>query len=494
MKQKHRIFVYILLAAELVSCTKSDSPVSENSIKLGIIGKWKNAIYDGKQLPTNEQSVCTYHVDGTYEFSNCTKDIWFPKHVLEYSVIDNVITVESKKYFMTMREVVSGITKDRLTISSYEATSSQGISEGNIPYEYIRIKKDFSNTIIGFWKGESMEGQQTFGDENHMWEYNDDGTYSYYSKQANGKWLPMEQDNLYVCDGDLLACRWKSNDTINVEWWDVESCDSQKMVWKALRKKEDGSTFETNFLFKRISDTDGSIMSPGFIKSQLPGRWKGIYRNGKRLATNDRGNYTFYPDGTGDYTAILLDAWDRDTKFDYSLTRNNIDISYKDASITKGKRMKVTSIDSDSLCVISNVSFGGSSSPFPVDSNFTQTYKRVTEDYSLMIIGLWEGVSMTGEDAYDVTSCRWKYNSDGTYFFYSKEGDKWVLSEEETSEYVVTGDWIICRWRKDARSDMNFERWDIDSCDSDTMVWSAIREREDGTQYTSTITYKRCGI
>lgn len=475
--------------AGLASCTKADEPISENSLKLGIIGKWKYAIYDGKDITTNEQMVCTYHVDGTAESSYCSTDMWYPKYLLNYTVIGNTIVVESKEYGAYSKETISHVTKDRLKISHFE--SPYNGTEDDTPYEYVSVANDFSKSILGLWKGESMDGQQTFGDENHIWEYNDDGTFSYYSKESNGKWLPMDQDNQYVCDGDLLATRWKADGTINVEKWNVETCDSKNMAWKAERKAVDGSTYSTNFSFKRISDNDGSIMSTRYIQSQISGMWKGISRDGKTLATNDRGNYTFYSNGTGSYTTITLDIWNNDIKFNYSLTRNFVNILYADASITKGKKMKVTSIDADSLCVVSSVDFGGSVSPFPSDSSFTQTYSRVSKDYHLMVIGLWEGVSMTGEDYYDVTQHRWKFNSDNSYYFYAKKGDKWERQDDMISDYMVTGDMITTHWREGTNPDINYERWDIDSCDADTMVWSAIREREDGSQYSVKITFKR---
>ena len=46
-------------------------------------------------------------------------------------------------------------------------------------------------------------------------------------------------------DGTLLATRWKdAGGQESREWWEVKSLKDGKMQWKALRAKEDGTTFE----------------------------------------------------------------------------------------------------------------------------------------------------------------------------------------------------------------------------------------------------------
>ena len=41
---------------------------------------------------------------------------------------------------------------------------------------------------------------------------------------------------------------------------------------------------------------------------------------------------------------------------------------------------------------------------------------------------------------------------------------------------------------------MNYEWWDIDEIKDGKMKWSALREREDGTRFTTTFTWKKATL
>lgn len=123
--------------------------------------------------------------------------------------------------------------------------------------------------------------------------------------------------------------------------------------------------------------------------------------------------------------------------------------------------------------------------------NWPAGYSKVTSDYSQDIIGLWEGVEMTGYETYGNAEARIEYKADGTYTYYNKEGEYWVPSANVDNEYNVDGDWLATRWRPEAGADYNYEWWDIDYIKDGTMKWSALREKEDGTRFTTTFTWKK---
>ena len=75
--------------------------------------------------------------------------------------------------------------------------------------------------------------------------------------------------------------------------------------------------------------------------------------------------------------------------------------------------------------------------------------------------------------------------------YYDKDGDDWKLSEDVDNEYNVDGDWLASRWRPKAGADYEYEWWDIDEIKDGTMKWSALREKENGTRYTTTFTWKK---
>ena len=116
---------------------------------------------------------------------------------------------------------------------------------------------------------------------------------------------------------------------------------------------------------------------------------------------------------------------------------------------------------------------------------------KVTSDYSNDIIGMWEGVEMTGYETYGNAEHRIEYFADGTYIYFNKVDGYWVPSTNVENEYNVDGDWLATRWRPEAGDDYNYEWWDIDYIKDGMMKWSALREKEDGTRFTTTFTWKK---
>ena len=58
----------------------------------------------------------------------------------------------------------------------------------------------------------------------------------------------------YFVDGILLCTRWKNTaDSEELrEWWEIESIEGGVMKWKALRQRENGSTYTATFQMTRV--------------------------------------------------------------------------------------------------------------------------------------------------------------------------------------------------------------------------------------------------
>ena len=98
---------------------------------------------------------------------------------------------------------------------------------------------------------------------------------------------------------------------------------------------------------------------------------------------------------------------------------------------------------------------------------------------------------MTGDETYGDANHRIEYKADGTFTYYDKVGENWVPSENVDNEYNIDGDWLATRWRPTAGAGYEYEWWDINEIKDGTMKWSALREKEDGTRYTTTFTWKK---
>jgi len=228
------------------------------------------------------------------------------------------------------------------------------------------------------------------------------------------------------------------------------------------------------------------------IEQKIIGKWKMISENGEDCATNYREVRTYAENGTGTRSiAALPDVkigflWDKKTPFQYSVSDNEVCICHNNSSHILYSR--VTQICETSLSqYFYKVAMGDEVSE--LSSNCV--YNKVSTDFSNAIIGLWEGVEMTGEETYGNADARIEYRSDGTYAYYSKAGGNWVKSTNVDNEYNVDGDWLATRWRPAPGQDFNYEWWDIVSISDTQMNWSALRERGDGSRYTSTFTWKK---
>lgn len=55
----------------------------------------------------------------------------------------------------------------------------------------------------------------------------------------------------------------------------------------------------------------------------------------------------------------------------------------------------------------------------------------------------------------------------------------------------MDGNWLAARWRPEFGADFFYEWWDIESVTDTQMKWSALREKEDGTFFNTTFTWKK---
>lgn len=228
--------------------------------------------------------------------------------------------------------------------------------------------------------------------------------------------------------------------------------------------------------------------SESVIKEKIIGKWKAVTQDGEERTTNDRFVLTFNADGTRTVSTSSFGSnsnkynWRNKQSGTYNIEGSQLK-NYLDT--TDGNEVAIYNIDvindSQLKMTLENISPGRKS-----------VYNRITADYSSDIIGLWEGVEMTGDETYGNADARIAYLADGTYRYYQKnsEGEWEIKADQELSEYNVDGDWLATRWQE-KDGEMNYEWWDIDEIKDGQMKWSALREREDGTRFTTTFTWKK---
>ena len=239
-----------------------------------------------------------------------------------------------------------------------------------------------------------------------------------------------------------------------------------------------------------------SGLSESVIKEKILGKWKRVKEDGEERGTNNRGVLTYFADGKMTYSRSSFSdywtgyKWYNENPFTYVVSGNVVTREGVEENGRVRKTFEEVAVLSDSemkLICTGYLMDGQSYSRYKVNE-----FKRVAVDYSEDIIGLWEGVEMTGDETYGNADARIAYLADGTYRYYQKnDRGEWELKAgQEMSEYNVDGDWLATRWQEKG-GEMNYEWWDIDEIKDGQMKWSALRVREDGTRFTTTFTWKK---
>ena len=270
-------FAAILIcgASVFTSCTNGngDNPVvpvePDLNVAEKIIGKWMLAENDGETALTNEKTVVTF-LSATKAYQSVsrvdydeTKPKWRAKEECDMTIDGNTVTLLShssnidKVFTLNIKSIDDNnmscnfkivIMKDGEVFNTIEDTRI-----------YRRVTADYSADIIGMWEGYSTgeEGSEFDDGENHRWEYMTDGSFNYFRK-VDGQWQISDDDYAdYFVDGNLLCTRWKNEGAGNEEhreWWEIESIENGVMKWKALRQKEDGTTYTATFEMKKVTE------------------------------------------------------------------------------------------------------------------------------------------------------------------------------------------------------------------------------------------------
>ena len=124
-------------------------------------------------------------------------------------------------------------------------------------------------------------------------------------------------------------------------------------------------------------------------------------------------------------------------------------------------------------------------------------YEKLDVDYRKAVYGLWEGHIISDESEYDDgQEHRWEFKEDGTFVFYLKNRKGiWEKKEDEYSEYFVAGNLLCTRWKNVGEGQVEYrEWWEIAAISNNAMVWTALREKEDGSQYTAAFSMNKVGV
>ena len=253
-------------ASVFTGCTdsNSDNPVDEKFLSEKIIGKWIVADLNGVPAPTNQKTVLSFvsptKVIGV--MADCYGTAWNEDLSADVSIEGNKVTFVSSKdaegrdhlVCMTVNSIDD---KDMLMAYDWRIfVDGELIFQDVTQDRWERITEDYETDILGMWEGKRSNDESEFDDGKvHRWAFRADGTYTFYDK-VDGEWKATDDVmNDYILDGTLLCTRWKAKGDgakENREWWEIESVKNGVMKWKALRLRDDGTTYTANYELVKV--------------------------------------------------------------------------------------------------------------------------------------------------------------------------------------------------------------------------------------------------
>ena len=491
-------------ASVFTSCTNDDDPVAESDLGVAqkITGRWMTASVDGQALPTNEKivynfiSTTTAYISSSFGATPDFEAQWVYLSEANVVIDGNKVTIThhlEAQQTVCQELTITSINDNELTANSKLTATIDGniVDTKEETVRFVKTTTDYSAAILGMWEGRMTSDESVYGDaEDHRWEYLMDGTFNYFRK-VNGQWQISDDDfSDYFVAGSLLCTRWKNAGVGNEEhreWWEIESIENGVMRWKALRKREDGTTYTATFEMKKVD-----VPTQAEVEQNIIGKWMFTQMNFQDIPTNNKIVFEFesltkaYLNASLNSSPEFSAVWNKKVELSVSIVDNHIALTGQmDEHTAFIDELIITEMSADRMeCITIHTEINDKGEMMTAPAMFA-TFEKVDKDYSADIVGTWEGQVTSEQDTFgDGLLHRWEYKADGTYVYYVKENDNWVPSANTLNEYFVAGKLLCMRWIN-GRTEYR-EWWEIDSIENGVMKWKALRKNADGTTFTST--------
>lgn len=488
--------------SDMVPCTSVNlelrvtikkEPVENLAEKL--VGTWREREVDRKLVPADTRKNITV-VSATQASSDTPLDPqkynpekkWNgEKTELDVTVEGDIATFKEHDSDYSIRMKVVAIDNLQLLFYPLEAGETTPSPAAGISYwERITTQKDYSQKILKLWecKNESMLVDGKYKYANTRIAVKADGTFDMYKLDENGLWKAAEDRtaNQYILDNDNLGTRWQeTGGAMTYEWWTIETIEGGRMSWSAPRKKADGSVKVQNAMWQEVV-----FPTQSEIEKNLPGKWVVDRMNMKSILTDETTVLTFESlskatISTSQYAKAEADA---------ALNGNVITLTHKldehKSTVTTITVTEIGELFIQGVVQMTDYVDGQVAGTHP-ECNIQ--YKRIDRSFEKDILGTWEG-KPSGKDTYgDGKPHRWEYRDDGTYVYYVQNGNTWEPSGNTLNEYFVDGNRLCTHWVDGGTT--YCEWWVISTLEGDDMTWTAVRQGDSGTPFTSIYTMKR---
>ena len=236
------------------------------------------------------------------------------------------------------------------------------------------------------------------------------------------------------------------------------------------------------------------------VAQKIIGKWITAETDSKVIPTNEKIVFDIVST-TEAYVSLSLQdrqrektPWNDRQKVDIEILGNDVTLSHSPKTgMTVIVELHVNAITSTTMIAKRTVTIRQDGGLVKSDENMVR-YEKLNVDYSKDIYGLWEGRMISDQSEYDDgQEHRWEFKDDGTFVFYLKnKKGVWEKKDDEYAQYFVAGNLLCTRWKNAGEGTQeNREWWEITALGESEMVWTALREKEDGSQYTAAFTMQK---
>ena len=224
-------------------------------------------------------------------------------------------------------------------------------------------------------------------------------------------------------------------------------------------------------------------------------------KDGQPMITNKKMVITFVSSTKAYMSASLNDHpeagthWNENMETDVVIDGNKVTVTFhRNEHHTAVHEYIITAIDGSEFTASHKVTS-------TVDGNVVfhvedvVRYVKVSADYKEDVLGLWECTGLTGIETYNDANARLEFLSDGTYRYYRKDdaGQWQAVTTRDFQDYFVDGTLLATRWQNKDEDELR-EWWEIASIDDEQMIWTALRQKEDGSTSVQKMTWKRIDL
>lgn len=220
--------------------------------------------------------------------------------------------------------------------------------------------------------------------------------------------------------------------------------------------------------------------------TNLQGTWIVDKIDGKQSFTNELIVYKIEPN------SVLTECyWDSNNTIDsqwiinnmqYTVAKNTFTLKY--AQHNREFEFKIEQPNENEIFWLLVKSNNNGEISYP---NITYHLSRLTQDYSALILGTWEGKSIT--PGQDQSTHRWQYLPNGTYLYFTQSPDgTWKSKEDNTGTYILYGNILVTSWYDHDLSGVlraYCELWNT-TIQENKMSWMGIRENNSIREFALT--------